>query len=132
MFSLSSNRSRLVSAEPSAKPSSVATNSQHPREAAAALSNYSNEDILAWLKLVRSARNIEPILEPLPEDTYLTPSQIQALVVLKDCPSDRVEAYLVLARRDRLSHDLAVYNRMLTLYRWQWLDQRRLRCWPIN
>ena len=108
MFSLSSNRSRLVSAELLAKPSPVATSSQHQREAAAALSNYSNEDILAWLKLVRSARNIEPILEPLPESAYLTPSQIQALVALKDCPSDRVEAYLVLARRDRLSNDLAV------------------------
>ena len=112
-----------------AKPPSV---EQHPREAAAALSDYSNEDILAWLKLVRSARSIEPIPHPPPGDAHLSPSQIQALVTLKDCPNNRVEAYLVLARRDRLSNDLAVYNRMLTLYRRQWLNQRRFRCLPIN
>ena len=101
MFSLSSlgsNRSRLVSQGHSATPPSVA---QHRHEAAAALSDYSNEDILAWLKLVRSARNIEPIPEPHPGVAYLTPSQIQALVTLKDCPNDQLNAYLVLARCHR-------------------------------
>ena len=129
---LSSNRSRLVSETHSAMPPSVTANSQHQRQAAAALSDYSNEDILAWLKLVRSARNIEPIPEPRPGDAYLTPSEIQALVTLKNCPNDRLETHLLLARRDRLSDDLAVYNRILTLYRWQSLIQRRFGCWPID
>ena len=111
LISLGSNRSRLVSQRLSAKLPSVAANSQHQRQAAAALSDYSDEHVLAWLKLVRSARNIEPIPEPCPGDAYLTPSQIQALVTLKDCPNNRVQAYLLLARRDRLSDDLAVYNR---------------------
>ena len=128
MFSLSSSRSRLVSEKLLAKPPAA----QHQREAAAALSDYSNEDILAWLKLVRSARNIEPIPEPCPGGAYLSPLQIQALVTLKDCPNSRVEAYLVLARRDRLSNDFAVYNRILTLHRGQWLNQRRFCCWPME
>ena len=98
LSSLGSNRSRLVSEGLLAKPLSVA---QHRHEAAAALSDYANEEILAWLKLVRSARNIEPIPEPRPGGAYLTPSQIQALVTLKDCPNDQLEAYLVLARFDR-------------------------------
>ena len=124
MFSLSSSRSRLVSEKLLANPPAA----QHQREAAVALSDYSNEDILAWLKLVRSARNIEPIPHLPPGGAHLSSSQIQALVTLKDCPNSRVEAYLVLARRDRLSNDLAVDNRMLTLYRRQWLNQRRFRC----
>ena len=107
MFLLGSNRDGLVSEKLLADP----INSQHQREAAATLSDYSSEDILAWLKLVRSARNIEPILEPRPRGTYLTPSQIQALVTLKDCPNDRLEAYLVLARLDCQYENLAVYNR---------------------
>ena len=135
MFSLSSldsNRSRLVSGELSPSPPSVAANSQHQGEAAVALSDYSNEVVLAWLKLVRSARNIEPIPEPCPGGAYLSPSQIQALVTLKDCPNSRVETYLALARRNRLSNDLAVYNKMLTLHRRQWLNQRDFRLWPVN
>ena len=103
---LGSNRSRLVSEAHSAKIPSVAA-----REAAVALSDYSNEDIIAWLKLVRSARNIEPIPEPCPGGAHLTPLQIQALITLKDCPNDRLEAYLVLARLDCQYEILAVYDR---------------------
>lgn len=125
MSLISSLGSRLVSEGLLAKPLSLA---QHWHEAAVALSDHPNEDVLTWLKLVRSARNIEPIPDPRPGRTHLTPPQIQALVTLKDCPNDRLEAYLVLARRDRLSNDLAVYNRMLTLYRWQSLSQRRFGC----
>ena len=114
MFSLSSpgsNHSRLVSQGISAKPPSIAANSQQQREAAVALSDYSNEDILAWLKLVRSARNIEPIPHLPPGGAHLSSSQIQALVTLKDCPNSRVEAYLVLARLHCQYDNLAAYDR---------------------
>ena len=104
---LGSNRSRLVSEAHSAKLPFVAAS-----EAAVALSDYSNEDIFAWLKLVRSACNIEPIPEPYPRGAYLTSFQIHALVALKDCPNDQLETYLVYARLNRPYDDLARFDKV--------------------
>ena len=120
-----SNRRRLVSEELLAKPPSI---EQHQREAAAALSDYSNEEILAWLKLVRSAPNIEPIPHLPPGGAHLSSSQIQALVTLKDCPNDQLEANLVLARLNCQYDILAVYDRNAdSVYKRQWPNQRNFR-----
>ena len=96
---------RLVSEKSLAEPYSVAkaaSPSQHYSEAAAILRQHSDEDVLAWLKLVGSARIIEPISEPYPGSAHLSPLQIQALFTLKDCPIDCLKTYLALARLDRL------------------------------
>ena len=108
---------RLVSEKSLAGISSVApsaeafSTTQDQYKAVEALIDFSNGDILAFLKLVRSARTIEPSLERRPGGAHLSPSQIQALLTLKDCPNDRLEVYLVHARIDRLYNDLAVFNR---------------------
>ena len=75
----------------------AASTPQHQYEAAAALVDHSNEEIFAWLKLVRSARSIEPIPEQRSGSAYLSPSQIHALSVLKACPNDRIVECLELA-----------------------------------
>ena len=81
------------------------TTEQHQIEAAAVLSHYSNGDIIAWIKLVRSAR-IEPITNQRPGQAHLSPAQIHALFALKDCPDDRILTCLELARRRRLCKSL--------------------------
>ena len=70
----------------------------YQREAAAALIDHTNGDIFAWLKLIRSARSIEPIPEQRPGSAHLSPPQIHALLALKDCPNDRLLSLLELAR----------------------------------
>ncbi len=102
MFELAGDSPRLVSDEVLAEPPvaadvSIAT-AQRQRQAAAALINHSNGDILTWLKLARSARSIEPNPEQRSGNAHLSPSQIHALVVLKDCPDDTLLACLELAR----------------------------------
>ena len=115
MSSLSRDFPRLVSdnmAEPLFVVEATLT-TQHHREAAAAatLIDHSNEEIISWLKLVRSARSIEPIAEQHSGGTRLSPSQFQALFALKDCPNDRLLHCLAIARLFRLYMDIPVYNR---------------------
>ena len=106
---------RLVSEKSLAEPHSVAKaaspTQQYP-EAAAILSDHSDEDIFAWLKLVGSARSIEPIPEQHSGSAHLSPLQIQALFTLKDCPIDRLKTYLALARLDRLCDILLACDRI--------------------
>lgn len=105
-------RSHLVSQNVLAELYSIAeaTFTQQQHEAAAALINHTNEDILTWLKLARSARIIEPLPEQRPEIAHLSPSQIHALFALKDCPNDRLLRCLELARLSRLYNDIVVYD----------------------
>ena len=104
MFELGGDLDRLVSGKSLAESHSAAEALEatsiikNQREAAAALSDHTNEDIFAWLKLVRSALSIEPIPEQRPESAHLSPSQIHALLALKDCPYDRLLSLLELAR----------------------------------
>ena len=79
-----------------------ATTRQHQSEAAAVLSRHSNEDIIAWIKLARSARSIEPVTDQRSGQGHLSPLQIHALFALKDCPDDRILSCLELARHRRL------------------------------
>lgn len=96
---------RLVSERPLAdthfvaEATSSAHLTHHQREAAAALIDHTNGEILTWLKLTRSARSIEPILEQRSGSAHLSPSQIYALLALKDCPNDRLVACLEVARQ---------------------------------
>ena len=92
------NPSRSVSDTIPAEHSPTASTEQRQREAAAALIDHTNEDIFAWLKLARSARTIEPDLEQRSASAHLSPSQIHALLALKDCPNDRLLSFLELAR----------------------------------
>ena len=78
------------------------TTRQQQSEAAEILSRHSNGDIIAWLKLARSARSIEPVTDQRSGQGHLSPSQIHALFALKDCPDDRVLTCLDLARHRRL------------------------------
>ena len=98
---------RLVSEKSLVEPHSA----EYP-EAAAILRQHSDEDVLAWLKLVGSARIIEPISEPYPGSAHLSPLQIQALFTLKDCPIDCLKTYLALARLDRLYDILLARDRI--------------------
>lgn len=79
-----------------------AASTQQQREAAATLIDHPNGDILAWLKLARSALKIEPIQEQHPNNAHLSPSQIHALFALKDCPNETLLGWLELARLYRL------------------------------
>ena len=108
-----SHFSRLVSDDILAGSQSVVeatSTAQHQREAAAAatLIDHSNEDIISWLKLVRSARRIEPIAEQHPGGAHLSPSQFHALFALKDCSNDRLLQCLAAARIFRLYMDISV------------------------
>ena len=114
------NPSRLVSDSLFAEPSSTsydasgasdAATEQQQREAAAALADHDNGDIFAWLKLARSAHNIEPIPGQRSRNAYISPSQIHALLALKDCPNDKLLSWLELARLCRLCVDLTHYDR---------------------
>ena len=110
-----SHFSRLVSDDALASPQSIVeatSTTQHQREAAAAatLIDYSNQDIISWLKLVRSARRIEPITQQHPGGAHLSPSQFYALFALKDCPNDRLLNCLATARLFRLYMDVSVYS----------------------
>ena len=96
----SSKANRLVSGPVLAPPSPI-PEASIIHEASAALIDHSNEEILAWLKLVRSARSIEPISEQRPGNAQLSSLQIRALFSLKDCPDDRLLACLELARLSR-------------------------------
>ena len=102
MFELAGDSRRLVSdkllAEPPVASDVSISTAQRQRQAAAALIDHSNEDILAWLKLARSARSIEPHPEQRSGNAHLSPSQIHALFALKDCPDDTLLACLELAR----------------------------------
>ena len=75
-----------------------ASTAQQQQNAASTLKSFSNEDVLAWLKLARSARLIEPITEPYPGEVYLSPPQVLALSCLRDCPDDRILGLLELVR----------------------------------
>ena len=79
-----------------------ATTKLRQSEAAAVLSRHSNGDIIAWLKLARSARSIEPVTDQCSGQGLLSPLQFQALFALKDCPDDRILTCLELARLRRL------------------------------
>lgn len=81
---------------------SEASTQQQQREAAAALIDQDNGDIIAWLKLARSARRIEPDPEQHTGTVHLTPSQIHALIKLRECPNDRLLGFLEAARLRRL------------------------------
>ena len=110
MFAPSTHPGCLVSEEILATTPSVAkadSTTQHQREAAEALIDYTNEDIIVWLKLARSAHSIEPIPEQHPRSALLSPSQIHALFALKDCTDDKVLGLLELARLFRLYKHLA-------------------------
>ena len=107
MLGLDQNLGRLVSDTFSTDPSGCshtydASTKQEHREAAAALKDHDNGDIVAWLKLARSARKIEPIGEQCPGNAHISPLQIHALSALKDCSNDRILGCLELARRCRL------------------------------
>ena len=119
MFQVGSNPSRLVSDSLSAEPSSTsygaggasdASTEQEQREAAAALADHNNGDIIAWLKLARSAHSIEPIPEQRSRNAYISSSQIHALSALKNCPNDKLLSWLELARLPRLCNDLTHYD----------------------
>ena len=75
---------------------------QEQRQAAAALIDHTNGEILAWLKFARSVHRIEPIAEQRPGIAQLSPSQLRALFVLKDCPNDTLLGCLELARFRRM------------------------------
>ncbi len=83
-------------ARPSYAADAVIT--QEQRQAAAALIDHSNGEILACLKFARSVHRIEPIAEQRPGIAQLSPSQIHALFVLKDCSNDTLLGCLELAR----------------------------------
>ena len=102
--------SKRVLAESSSDDEAVSTTHYH-REAAAALKGHPNGDILAWLKLARSAHSIEPVPEQRPGSAHLSSYQIHALFVLKDCPDDQLAALLELARRARLYNISTMYDR---------------------
>lgn len=116
MFALGGDLDRLVSKETLAEPRAVADEaasaSQQQRQAAAVLSGNFNGDIFAWLTLARSARSIEPVPEQQPGRAHLSPSQIHALLALKDCPDDRIVACLELARHFRLYNNPILCNRI--------------------
>lgn len=114
MFQVGGNPRRLVSDSLSAEHSSTsygAGGEQQQREAAAALADHDNGDIFAWLKLARSAHSIEPIPEQRSRNAYISPSQIHALLALKDCPDDKLLSWLELARHYRLCNGLTHYDR---------------------
>ena len=103
----------LVSEEALATTPSVAkadSVTQQKSEAAAALIDHTNEEIFVWLKLVRSAHSIEPNPEQRPRSPHLSPSQIHALVALKDCTDHKVLGLLEVARLLRLYKHLAEYD----------------------
>ena len=108
MFKSGENPSRLVSDRSSAEHSSAsydasdAASRLQQRKAAAALIDHNNAEIFAWLKLVRSARVIEPIPERHSRHAHLSPLQIHALFALKDCPNDKILSCLELARLCRV------------------------------
>lgn len=114
MSDLGGDLDRLVSECPLADSHFIAeatSTTQHQREAAAALIDHTNGEVLTWLKLTRSARSIEPIPEQCPGSAHLSSSQIHALLALKDCPNDRLVACLELARRFRLYHNPVFHDR---------------------
>lgn len=101
MFELGIDPSRLVSDSHSAEHFSTshhALTQQQQQDAASTLRDFNNNDIIAWLKLARSTRHIEPIPEQRPGERHLSPPQILALSILKDCPMDRLLNWLELAR----------------------------------
>lgn len=98
MSTLGRDLNRLVSGNFLAEAPEATSTTNHEREAAAALIDHTNGDIFAWLTLARSARSIEPIPEQRPGNAHLSPSQIHALLALKDCPNDRLLSLLELAR----------------------------------
>lgn len=105
MFNLSGDPSRLVSDKSWSEHFSTsyeASTQQQQHKAAAALIDHDNGDIIAWLKLTRSARSIEPIPEQHTGTAHLSPSQIYALFKLRDCPNDRLLGLLEAARLRRL------------------------------
>ncbi len=96
--------SRLVSEKLLAQPCYAVTTvtTQEQRKAAAALIDHTNEEVLACLKFARSVHRIEPIADQRPGTAQLSPSQIHALSVLKDCSNDTLLGCLELARLWRL------------------------------
>ena len=103
MLGLGQDLGRLVSDTTTGEAGSQshtydATTKQQQSEAAAVLSHHSNGDIIAWLKLARCARSIEPLTDQRSGHSHLSPSQIHALFALKDCPDDRILFCLELAR----------------------------------
>ena len=110
MFELAGDPRRLVSDRSSAEHFSTSTTSysyesstqQQQREAAAVLIDHDNGDIVAWLKLARSACKIEPIPEQHTGSAHLSPLQIHALFRLRDCHNDRLLELLEVARLRRL------------------------------
>ena len=104
LITFSRNPGRLVSDQLLAQPSYAVTTQAHLR-AAAALIDHTNGEILAWL------HRVEPIAEQRPGTAQISPSQIHALSVLKDCPIDTLLGCLELARLWRLYRSLTQPDR---------------------
>ena len=107
MFALGPDLGTVVSATSYTEPRPNASINQQQSQAAAALSGHCNEDVIAWIKLARSARSIEPVTNQGPGQGHLSPLQIHALFALKDCPDDRILSCLELARHCGLCKCLA-------------------------
>ena len=71
---------------------------QQQQDAASTLKDFSNNDVIAWLKLAQSTHHIEPIPEQRPGERHLSQPQVLALSTLKHCPLDVILGWLELAR----------------------------------